>query len=46
MIAPYFSNEKDWEKDFLESEKIFTEQEKNQNREIDFAFAKKNKLLR
>jgi leucyl-tRNA synthetase len=45
MIAPYFSSEWAWEKEFLKPEKIFTEQEKKQNKEIDFTFAKKYELL-
>jgi leucyl-tRNA synthetase len=44
MIAPYFSNESDWEKDFLNQEKLFTDKEKKQNKEIDFVFADKYKL--
>jgi leucyl-tRNA synthetase len=44
MIAPYFSNESDWEKDFLNQEKLFTDKEKKKNKEIDFVFANKYKL--
>ncbi|MCE8163814.1 MAG: leucine--tRNA ligase [Candidatus Moeniiplasma glomeromycotorum] len=46
MIAPYFSYERAWNEKIIDQEKIFSEQEKKQNREIDFAFAKKYELLK
>ncbi|KLL02404.1 MAG: leucyl-tRNA synthetase [Mycoplasmataceae bacterium RC_NB112A] len=45
MISPYFSSEKEWDQ-FLSQNNLFTEKEKKQNREIDFAFAQRNHLLR
>lgn len=44
MIAPYFSQEKDWERNFSNQDKLFTEKEKKQNKEIDFTFVKKYEL--
>ncbi|MCE8163066.1 MAG: leucine--tRNA ligase [Candidatus Moeniiplasma glomeromycotorum] len=45
MIAPYFSHENEWEK-FPSQTNLFTEKEREQNRKIDFAFAKRHYLLR
>lgn len=44
MIAPYFSHETYWEKDFSNQDKLFTDKEKKQNKEVDFNFANKYKL--